>query len=266
MSIEFHKPRTPWQVTWSVWRALFIREALQRTMADRFAWFWMFAEPIAQIVLFVAIRELLGRVRIITGAEFIPWLIVGMMTFFMFREGLTRSLGAIDANRALFSYRQVKPIDAVLVRCAVEGILRSLIFLILIVGASTIGISVIPDNALGAIHIWLLAWFLGVGAGLFFSVANSLVNEVGIIVRVVLFPLYFLSGVIIPMTILPHDIQAYVLYNPLFHLVELMRADFFETYRPINGVSHLYIIWWALVMAVVGLAMHSRFESRVKAE
>ena len=234
-------------------------------MADRFAWFWMLAEPIAHVVLFIAVRELLGRIRLVAGAEFIPWLLVGMIIFFMFRDGMLRSLGAIDANRGLFSYRQVKPVDTVIARAVVEGVLKSFVFLLLIIGFSIFGIDLVPYNPVGVFRIWVMAWAFGLGAGLFFSVANSLVSEVGIIIRMLMLPLYFLSGVIIPLNFLPHDVQVYVLYNPALHLVELVRGFFFESYRPIQGVSEVYVIWWTLIMALLGLAMHARFEFRVKA-
>src|SRR5690554_3314034 len=112
---------------------MFIREALARTMADRMAWFWMLFEPIAMIAIMVLIRTVvMGRVRHIDGAEFIPWLITGLFGFYLIRENLMRPIGAVDANAALFAYRQVKPIDPVLIRCYLEGMLRTFIFLIFI--------------------------------------------------------------------------------------------------------------------------------------
>jgi len=265
MSTVEHVKRSPLKVTLGVWKALIIRDALQRTMAERFSWFWMLVEPISHVVLFIAVREVLGRVRFLSGAEFIPWLVVGLMTFFVFREGFLRSIGAIDANKALFSYRQVKPVDTVIARAFVEGLLKSFIFIILILGFELIGIPLMPADPIKAFLLWVLAWTLGLGAGLFFSVANSLVLEVGIIVRVMVLPLYFLSGVMIPLNFLPHDILVYLMYNPLLHLIELMRAAFFEGYRPINNIQVLYVVWWSVILMALGLAMHLRFEYRVKA-
>lgn len=48
--------RTPWQVTRSVWYAMFMREAISRTMADRMGWFWMIFEPLAFTLIMVGIR------------------------------------------------------------------------------------------------------------------------------------------------------------------------------------------------------------------
>ncbi len=265
MSTFEHTPRSSLQVTLSVLKALFIRDALQRTMAERFSWFWVLVEPISHILVFVGIRGVLGSSGLISGAEFIPWLVVGLMTFFVFREGFVRSIGAINANKALYSYRQVKPVDTVIARALVEGLLKSLIFILLIIGFQLIGVNLLPADPLMAIFLWLVAWMLGLAAGLFFSVANALVLEVGIVVNVMTLPLYFLSGVMIPLNFLPHDLLQYLMLNPLIHLIELMRSSFFDGYRPINNLDLTYVMWWVLIVMALGLVMHLRYEYRVKA-
>ncbi|MCG5499544.1 MULTISPECIES: ABC transporter permease [Ectothiorhodospira] len=258
--------RTPWQVTWSVWRALFLREAVARTSGDRFAWFWMLAEPLAFVVVMVWIRSLIGRVQYIFGADFVTWLIVGLTAFFLFREGVTRSLGAVEANRGLFAYRQVLPVDPVLVRNVVEGILKTLVFLILLIGAGLLGHPVIPADPLGVLYVWCLLWLLGMGIGLVMSVAATLVSEIGIIVRVMMLPLLILSGVIIPLQTLPHHVQEVLLYNPIVHGLEALRLAFFQHYKTMPGVDLLYLWYWIIGSTALGLAMHLRFSQRLKAQ
>lgn len=65
--------RTPWQVTRSVWYAMFMREAISRTMSDRMGWFWMIFEPVAMIAIMVGVRSFIG-VKLVINAEFIPWI------------------------------------------------------------------------------------------------------------------------------------------------------------------------------------------------
>ncbi|MGP9656301.1 ABC transporter permease, partial [Halomonas sp. AOP35-4E-18] len=82
--------RTPWQVTRSVWYAMFMREAISRTMADRMGWFWMVFEPFALVAVMVGIRSFISGDRLISNAPFIPWMITGMMGFFLARDGMLR--------------------------------------------------------------------------------------------------------------------------------------------------------------------------------
>lgn len=258
--------RSSWQVTWGVWHALFMREALARITANRFAWFWMLAEPIAFVVIMIAVRELLGRVRLVIGAEFIPWLIVGLMSFFLFREGLVRSVGAVGANQGLFAYRQVLPVDPVLVRNVLEGLLKTVVFVILIAGASLLGHDIVPVDPLGAMFAWLSIWLLGMGAGLVASAGTALAPELGRILRLITLPMTILSGAMLPLQTLPHHVQQYFLLNPVLHGIESIRLSFFEGYKSLNGVSLLYLWYWVLPMIALGLALHIRFAMRLKAQ
>ncbi|WP_432697890.1 ABC transporter permease [Marinobacterium sp. YM272] len=259
------KARTPWQVTRSVWHAMFIREALARTMADRMAWFWMLFEPIAMIVVMVAIRTVvLGRMRHIDGAEFIPWIVIGLFGFFLVRENMMRPIGAIDANKGLFAYRQVKPIDSVLIRCYLEGLLKSFIFSLFILVGALLDVGLIPADPLSALWAWFSLWCLGLGAGLLFSALAGLVPEIGKILRIISMPLLIISGVIFPLNFIPHDLLIYVMWNPIVHGLETLRAAFFPLYRELHGSTLLYLWYWALAMMTFGLMLHVRFELRLK--
>ncbi|SEG55148.1 ABC transporter permease [Marinobacterium lutimaris] len=257
--------RTPWQVTRSVWHAMFIREALARTMADRMAWFWMLFEPIAMIVVMVLIRTvIMGNMRHIDGAELIPWMITGLFGFYLVRENMMRPIGAIDANKGLFSYRQVKPIDPVFVRCYLEGLLRSFVFILFIVVGTLLDVDLVPAEPLAALGAWFSLWCLGLGAGLVFSALAGLVPEIGKILRIISMPLLIISGVIVPLNFVPHDLLVYVMWNPIVHGLETLRATFFPLYRPVHGTSLLYLWYWALAMITLGLMLHVRFELRLK--
>lgn len=242
-----------------------MREVLARTTADRMAWFWMLIEPIAHVALLSALRALIGDFNSIAGAPLVPWLIVGLMTFFVFRDGLLRSLGAISSSKALFTYRQVKPIDTVLVRCFVEGILKSFIFLILIAALALLDYEIFPENILLAALGFYLVWLFGVGSGLLFSVCSELAPEIDKIIRIAMFPLYLVSGVLFPVNFLPEYLQVYILINPLVHGIESARLAFFGGYWSLDGISVYYLFISALSLNVLGLIFHMRFSERMKA-
>ncbi|SFG19405.1 ABC transporter permease [Neptunomonas qingdaonensis] len=259
--------RSPWQVTTSVWYALFMREALARTTADRFAWFWMIAEPVGYIIIMISIRTvLLNKTKTIFGAEFVPWMIVGLFGFFLFRENMMRSIGAIDANKGLFAYRQVKPIDPVLVRCYLEGILKTFIFSLFIFTGLLVDLDLLPRDALKAIFYWVLLWCLGLGIGLVLSAVSALVPEVGRIVRMISMPLMLVSGVILPLNFLSYKAQSYMLWNPIVHGIELLRTSFFPLYQSIHGVSIAYLCLWILGSMSLGLLLHLRYAQKLKAQ
>ncbi|MGP9664694.1 ABC transporter permease [Halomonas sp. AOP22-C1-8] len=258
--------RTPWQVTRSVWYAMFMREAISRTMADRMGWFWMIFEPFALVAIMVGIRSFVSGDRLIVNAPFIPWMITGMMGFFLVREGMLRGMGAIEGNKALFAYRQVQPVDPVLVRNFLEGMLRTFIFLLFMAGGLMLGLDMYPDNAIRAMAAWLSLWSLGVGLGLVTSVASVLVPEVGRVIRMLSLPLLIISGVIFPLNQMPHWLLEYLMLNPIPHGLETLRLGFFENYKTIHGTSMLYFWMATLTLNALGLLMHLRFVDRLKAQ
>jgi len=75
--------RSPLEVTFSVWRAIFLREALDRLFDMRGAWFWLLLEPIMHIG-FIAVLWTAIRLHTAGGMDFAVWIIVGMLAFFCF--------------------------------------------------------------------------------------------------------------------------------------------------------------------------------------
>lgn len=260
------RSRTPWQVTRSVWYAMFMREAISRTMADRMGWFWMIFEPVAFIGIMVGIRSFVSGDKLIVNAPFIPWMIAGLMGFSLAREGMLRGMGAVEANSALFAYRQVQPVDPVLVRNFLEGMLRSFVFLLFICGGLLLSLDIYPGNAIRAMYAWFSLWSLGLGAALVTSVAATLVPEIGRVIRMLSLPLLILSGVIFPLNNLPHWLLEYLMYNPIPHGLETLRLGFFENYQTIHGTSMLYFWLVTLSLNALGLMMHLRFIDRLKAK
>ena len=257
--------RHPLRVTWDVWAAMFSREMVSRTTADRMAWFWMIFEPLATIGVMVAIRSFIMSGRTIAGADFVPWMVVGLMGFYVFRETMMKPMGAVDASRGLFTYRQILPIDPVLVRCFVEGMIRSFIFLLFIFVGELLKLDLIPDFGVGALLDWLSLWALGAGLGVLLSVVSTLVSEVGKVVKIISLPLLIISGVIFPITYIPHQFQQYVLWNPIVHGLESMRLSFFDGYHTLDGIDMTYLWLWALSSLTLGLLMHIRFSAKLKA-
>lgn len=259
------KERSSLQVTLHVWYALFMREAMARMTGDRFGWTWMLLEPIAHIMIMISVREFMGRIRFIPGADFIPFLIVGIMGFFVFRDAVTRSMSAINANTGLFAYRQVHPVDTVIVRAALEGALKAVVFLILICGAAFIGMNIIPHDPLRIVAGWFTLWCLGLGLGLIFSIVVTLVQETEKVIKMIMFPLYFLSGVIIPVQFMPHSVQQVLIYNPILHAIESMRFGFFSSYRSVHGIELMYPLAIALSLILLGLMLHIRLKTKLMA-
>lgn len=253
--------RSPLAVTFGVWRALFLREAASRLARDRLAWLWLLLEPLAHIVLLIWIFAAGFRSRVIAGANVGEFIMLGILGFFLVRNIMNRSIDAVSSSDALYAYRQVQPVDAVIVRVAVEGLLIAVLFLIMLGGAALIGHPIFPADPLGAMEALGALWLTGLGLGLVFSVLSNLVTEVGRMIRLLLTPLYFFSGVMYPSIIVPPTLRDYLLLNPIVHGLESLRVAFMPMYLVPPGIELGYLYEFSLVLIFLGLALHIHFRN-----
>ncbi|MDD5177475.1 MAG: ABC transporter permease [Sterolibacterium sp.] len=249
-------------ITLSVWKALFLREALSRLFARRATWFWLLAEPVFHASYLLVIYTVV-RVHTVGGIDTTIWLMIGLLAFFMFRRTATQLMNAVDANKALFTYRQVTPVDTVLVRAGLEGFLMTIIAGILLAGAALFGHQVIPADPLAVLEAFFGLWLSGIGFGLIASVIGELIPELDQIIQLILRPLYILSGVIVPLSAVKQPYRGWLMLNPVAQGVEAARLGFSPYYHAVPELSIGYVYGFALVSIFLGLALHRRFRLRL---
>jgi capsular polysaccharide transport system permease protein len=254
--------RNPLSVTFSVWRAIFLREALDRLFDMRGAWFWMLAEPALHIAFMTFIFAVI-RLRTIGNVDTVIWLIVGMLGFFLFRRTATQVLYAIDSNRPLFTYRQVKIFDAAIVRAVLEAFLMAIVAIVILATVSLLGHHVFPADPLLVVLAVAGLWLFGIGYGLVGSVLMELMPEMEHILRIVMMPLYLISGVIWPVSAIPQPYRDLLMINPIAHGLELSRLGFAPHYHAVPETSGLYLYVWVLTSILLGLMLYRRFAFRL---
>jgi len=257
--------RSSLDITFSVWRALFLREALTRISGARARWFWIVAEPLAHMA-FLAFVLVAIRHRIVLGMDPFLWIVVGLASFFIFRRAAVQAMWAIDDNQAMFVYRQVRPVDTVFVRAALEGFLNLLIGLVALGILALMNRDIFPDQPLLVFSSLLVIWLLGLGFGLMASVPVVLIQESSVFLNFVMLPLYLGSGVVFPLSRIPYPYYEWLLYNPLVHVLESVRYGFSSTYVMVPGIDLGYAYAWALVMIFLGLILQVRFAERLVAK
>lgn len=175
-------------------------------------------------------------------------------------------MNGISANLALFAYRQVKPVDTTLVRGGVEGILMIVVTCILLPGAAMLGHSVLPADPLGVLIAILGLWLVGMGFGLVTSVLVELIPEAGQLIKLAMMPLYFLSGVVFPISAVPLPYREWLMLNPVAHGLEAVRLGFAPHYHAVAELSMSYVYGFALCSIFIGLVMHRRFAMKLVAQ
>lgn len=257
--------RSSAQITFDTWKALFLREAVTRLAAGRAAWAWLLFEPLAYLAFVMTLFGFIYR-RMVGGVDGAMFVATGLLGFYFARNTFLRSMEAIHANGALFTYRQVHPIDTVLVRAALEGFLTMISAILLMAGAGFFGYQVVPHDPLAVLAAVFGLWLCGLGLGLILSAATKLIAELGKVVNILVIPLYFISGVMLPAAAIPQPYRNWLLFNPFMHGLEMLRAGYFGQFRMVPEVSGAYLYGCALVSIFLGLMLHLRFSRRLVAE
>lgn len=250
--------RNPISVIFSVWRAIFLREALDRLFDMRGAWFWLLVEPICHIGFFAFIYAAM-QMHTVGGIDYTIWIMVGMLAFFLFRRTSIQVMYAVDCNRPLFVYRQVKPFDAAIVRAGLEAFLMAGISAVILTITALLSHLTIPGDPLLVMLSVLGLWLLGLGYGLVSSVLMALVPELEHIFNIFMFPLYIISGTILSLLSIPQPYRDLLMLNPIAHGLEAVRLGYVTGYHAVPGVSLSYLYEWAAGFIFIGLVLYRRF-------
>lgn len=203
------------------------------------------------------------RIRNIGGIDVVLWVMIGLLAFFTFRRTTQQSTNGISANRALFAYPNIKPADTVLVRGVFEGFLMVVVASLLLAGAALFDHGAMPADPLLFWVAFFCLWLLGLGFGLMASVASELIPEAGRVVNMAMMPLYFVSGVIFPLSAVPQPYREWLMFNPIAHGLEAARLGYVANYHAPPELSLTYLVGCALLSIFLGLALHRRFALRL---
>lgn len=247
--------RSAWEVQRAVLFALLLREMKARVGGQWVGAVWTLFEPLAHTLLLVTVLGVVAASSL-PGVEFPVFLVTGLIPFFLFQNLALRLMDGIDANRGLFSYRQVKPIDTLLSRAVVEALMNLAVYILTLGLLGALGFHIAPAQPLQMLVVNALLIFFGTALGILAAVISHDRARLRSFIRMLFLPLYFASGVLFKVDLLPREYIEWLLWNPLMHLVELSRHSFITQYQPTQGVNLLYPMLFALCTAALGLGLY----------
>jgi len=248
--------RSSFQIVKSVLFALTLRELRGRFGARRFGVFWVFFEPAAQIALYMMVFSF-KNVTVRSGIDFPLFLVTGMIPFFMMRNIALQSMSAVDANKALFAYKQIKPLDTLIARAMIEIIIYLTVYLIFML---VLGIVFQYEVTM----VDPLRWVAVLATGLTFSFALGLLlcmlvealPDVKSFVRLLFFPVYILSGVLYPIWLLPKAAMDWLLWIPYVHIIDELRLATFPHYPDHEGVNLFYPFKVTVFLLLISMGLY----------
>lgn len=236
-----------------VLKALLLRELKTRFGSNKLGYFWVIGEPMLHIGIILFMFSFI-RERMMPQVPFSLFLITGLVPFFMFRNIVMKLIDGIKANKALFAYRPVKPIHVFIARAILEVGIYSMVFSVLMFLFSWfLGMPSVPVNFLEVFGSFFVLIALGFAFGLCLSILVDAVETVNIVIKVVFTALYFASGIMYPLWVIPSEYLELLLMNPVVHILETLRVNYFATYPAIEGINIFYPMTVSVILLYVGL-------------
>ncbi len=256
--------RSPVLVFRRVIYALLIRELKTRFGAQRFGMFWVVADPIIQVGVMVSIFGLLSQ-HVMPNVDYAVYVALGIIPWFMFSDVVQRGMAALDSNRGLLVFRQVKPLDAFIARALLEFFTYLVVFVVVLSLLAGYGLTMHFERPFMMMAAYGCLFLMGCGIGLAAMAASVQFPESRKLVPIVLRFGYFVSGVIMPMSAIPSNYRIYFYWNPVVHIMEISREAFFPSFHGVIA-SWMFVGYSTLAIAFIGMASYHVMRERMIAE
>lgn len=211
--------------------ALIVREATTRFGRSFGGYAWAFLEPtLIIVVLGYIFNAYFGAPPL--GNGFALFYCTGLVPFVIFSEIVDQIGNALIQNKPLLNFRPVTPISTIVARFILS--VSTLSFVSVVVFTTVLGLTNEPYKVDWAPLLLGLAGaaLLGLGTGSVNAVLFSIVPTWRNIWSIISRPLFLVSGIFFLYEPLPTEIQDILYWNPLIHVVSLVREGFYDQYDP----------------------------------
>ena len=241
--------------------ALILREAHTRYGQHKIGFLWALVEPALMVAVFVLVLVFM-RSSTVSGMPQVPFIICGIVPFFLFRNTMSQMQGSIATNRSLLGFPQVTTFDVLIARGLLEVAVMLCVFVFLLSVSHLTGYAINIERPLDVLSACLAMALIGLGGGFLFASLLPLIPSMRQITTMALGrPLFLTSGLFFTADSLPHAARDLMLYNPLLHVLELLRSAFFVEFESEHG-SWGYVLSWAIGLLAAGLTTHQALRRR----
>ncbi|MCF4167618.1 ABC transporter permease [Zavarzinia compransoris] len=231
--------------------AVIFREGKARMGRNFMGLFAQMGQLGVAITIFSLIRYFTGQ-GIHRGMDIVPFVATGVIMFWTFRNTMQRvAVTSMMAYNDTF-FPQVTPLDVAIAR----GVVNITLFVLL--GFLAFGIFIL----VGVSHpiyrpayvamLILVSGFYGLFAGMILHPVLRRFRLFRPVLTVVLRVLLLTSGVFFVIPEIPYLFHDYALWNPLLHLSDIMRQEYFGTYSA-EYADFGYAMRWLVGLILFGL-------------
>ncbi|MFZ3580747.1 ABC transporter permease [Loktanella sp. DJP18] len=210
-------------------------------------------QTVLMIVSFYAMFALLGLRGAAVRGDYLLYIMTGIFLYMAHTKAMTSIVSSEGPASAMMQHA---PMSTAISICAAALSSLYLQFLSIVVILFIYHVAykpVVIDNPIGAMEMFMIAWFSGVAVGMIFlgikpwapevtRIGSSIYGRINMIA----------SGKMFLANTLPASMLAIFNWNPLFHCIDQMRGDVFLNYTP-HFSSPTYPVYVALALLMIGL-------------
>jgi len=241
--------------------ALIFREAALRFGSGPIVYIWTLVEPAILLTIVLFLRTYIRNMNPAFGDSSIVFLLTGLVALRATRQIINRSYRAIGANRALFRFGAVKPIDVVLAKTILEFTIWLIILTAFFAGTARLLGQEVITNFQGFMLALLQILYFCIAMSLFTATVGALIPVWRTIWKMLSMPLMIASGVLYIPAEMPPDILNIITWNPFLHCVEGLRSnsylDYISVYRP------YYLLGFSTTVLILSLSIESFFRREI---
>ena len=251
-------------IFFSVVFALFVMEVQVRFGSKRMGYVWAIIDPMTKVIIFAAIKVVLMNMDI-PGLDFPVFLAISFFWYEFFRRVIISSMNVFKANKTLYNYKRVFPVDVLIATLLLEFMvtLLSLMVFLGILYYLEMDISIKDFPMVFVSVMWLGVFTFAIG--LFSAMINSFYKNYEKFITFLFTPLMFASGLFYALDFIParfEMVKEYLLYNPLVHFMEMLHGNYFRVLDTAY-VDYDYMLFWTIVPLFVGLFLYRRSEKKI---
>lgn len=237
--------------------ALVLREMATTHGRSPGGYLWAVLEPAAGIAL-LSLLFSTGFRNPPIGISFPIFYASGMLPFVFFTDVQHKVATALIYSRQLLAYPTVTFMDAILARFIINTMTQIMVGYFILTGCIVLFDNRATPNLQVIFSAYALTALLSIGVGVMNCYLFTRFNVLQRVWSILMRPMFILSCIIFLFETVPQPYRDMLWYNPLVHVVGMMRRGFYSTYDA-TYVEPLYVAGIGLGGMALGLVLLRRY-------
>jgi ABC-2 type transport system permease protein/capsular polysaccharide transport system permease protein len=232
---------------------MLIRELLTRYGRNNIGFLWLFVEPAAFIIIVTVVWSKIRGVHL-TDIPIAAFALTGYSSLLLWRNTVSRCIGAVKSNSSLLFHRQVTVVDIFTARIILELISITSVLIMLALALWAVDWVALPENIMQVMGGWFLLCWFAAALGMTIGGLAEKIEVVGRLWPPLSYILMAVSGVAFTVNALPPAAQDVILWIPMINALEYIREGWFGSAMHAHyDLGYLTIV--NVVLSLIGFSL-----------